>query len=55
MYEEFIKRTDIKEFAKYIDHTLLKPQLTVDDVKKAINDYRKYNFCLLYTSPSPRD
>jgi len=51
LYEEFIKRTDIKEFAKYIDHTLLKPQLTVDDVKKAINDYRKYNFATLVLNP----
>lgn len=30
--------------AKYIDHTILKPQATVDEVKKLCKEAREYNF-----------
>lgn len=30
--------------AKYIDHTILKPQATVDEVKKLCREAREYNF-----------
>ena len=30
--------------AKYIDHTILKPEATVEDVKKLCKEAREYNF-----------
>jgi len=51
LYDEFIRKIDEKSCAKYIDHTLLKPQLTIDDVRKAIDHYKKYGFATLVLSP----
>ena len=45
----------MEEKAKYIDHTLLAPDATTEQVIKICNEAKKYGFCLLYTSPSPRD
>ena len=32
------------DIAKYIDHTILKPEATVEDVKKLCSEAREYNF-----------
>ncbi len=34
-----------KDLAKYIDHTLLKPQSTLDDIKKLCEEASRYAFC----------
>ena len=35
---------DSKKLASMIDHTILKPEVTKDDVKKVCDEARKYNF-----------
>lgn len=45
--EEFIAKTSVDQFARYLDHTLLKPSSTYKDLEKAINDTREYGFACL--------
>ncbi|MCD6487678.1 MAG: deoxyribose-phosphate aldolase [Desulfurococcales archaeon] len=48
---DFIRRTSVSEFARYLDHTLLKPGATYKDLEKAIEDTRRYGFATLVVSP----
>ncbi len=48
---EFIRRTSEKEFAKYIDNTMLKPDATVDIIKKYVDESIEYNFQCLVVNP----
>jgi deoxyribose-phosphate aldolase len=41
-----------EDIAKCIDHTVLKPQTTVDDVKKLCAEAREYGFASVCVSPS---
>ncbi|MEM2528759.1 MAG: deoxyribose-phosphate aldolase, partial [Ignisphaera sp.] len=47
-----VDRFSLGEFAKLIDSTLLKPDATVDDVLKSIEETRRYGFKCLVLSPS---
>lgn len=38
--------------AKYIDHTLLKPQASMDDVRKVCDEAKQYNFASVCCNPS---
>ncbi|RLG82499.1 MAG: deoxyribose-phosphate aldolase [Thermoprotei archaeon] len=49
---DFIKKTSVTEFAKYLDHTLLKPNASYKDLEKAIEDTYKYGFACLVVPPS---
>ncbi len=49
--EEFVKKTSISDFAKYIDHTIIKPSISLEEVLKGVEDYKKYGFaCLVLSS-----
>ncbi len=49
--EEFVKKTSISDFAKYIDHTIIKPSTSLDEVLKGVEEYKKYGFaCLVLSS-----
>ncbi len=49
--EEFVKKTSISDFAKYIDHTIIKPSTSLEEVLKGVEDYKKYGFaCLVLSS-----
>lgn len=37
---------------KYIDHTLLKPQATKDDILKLIEEAKEYDFCSVCVNPT---
>lgn len=50
--DELIKKITIREFASKIDHTLLKPYATYDDLEKYIDDVRRYGFACLVVPPS---
>jgi deoxyribose-phosphate aldolase len=39
-------------YAKYIDHTLLKQDATKKQIKKLINEAKKYNFKTICINPS---
>lgn len=41
-----------KEIVKYIDHTLLKPDATIFDIKKLCDEAIKYNFFAVCIAPS---
>lgn len=49
--EEFIKKTSVSDFAKYIDHTIIKPSASLDEVLKGVEDYKQYGFACLVLSP----
>lgn len=44
---EFIGKTSVQDFAKMIDHTLLKPDASYKLLEKYIEDIRRYGFKLL--------
>ena len=41
-----------KAMAKYIDHTLLKPQATNEQIKKVCDEAKQYNFASVCVNPS---
>ena len=43
------------DIARMLDHSTLQPFLTEDDIRRGCELALKYDTCLLYTSPSPRD
>lgn len=49
---EFIGKTKPSDFAKYIDHTLLKPNADSKTLEKYIEDTRKYGFKTIVLPPS---
>lgn len=51
VFEDFIKRISSTEFAKYIDHTILKPEATIEDVMRGVDYTRRYGFACLVASP----
>ncbi len=42
----------IKNLNKYIDHTVLKPEASVADIKKLCAEAKKYNFATVFVNPS---
>ena len=46
---------NVNEMLKHVDHTLLTQTATWEEIKQICDDAVKYETCLLYTSPSPRD
>jgi len=42
----------IKNLNKYIDHTVLKPEASVADIKKLCAEARKYKFATVFVNPS---
>jgi len=44
VFREFIEKTSVREFAQYIDHTLLKPEADHKLLEKYVEDTRKYGF-----------
>ncbi|MCR4429486.1 MAG: deoxyribose-phosphate aldolase [Tepidanaerobacteraceae bacterium] len=40
----------IKELARYIDHTQLKPEATYEDVEKLCSEAKKYGFCSVFVN-----
>lgn len=51
VFGDFIKRISSTEFAKYIDHTILKPEATIEDVMRGVDYTRRYGFACLVVSP----
>ena len=59
------KNMDPASLAAYIDHTLLKPEASVADIKKVCDEAKEHHFasvcvnpsytCLLYTSDAADD
>ena len=43
---------DPASLAKYIDHTLLKPEASVEDIKKVCDEAKKYHFASVCVNPS---
>ncbi len=41
----------VKSFAKMIDHTMLKPDATLSDLERAIEEYKRFGFACLALSP----
>jgi len=42
----------IKNLNKYIDHTVLKPEASIADIKKLCAEARKYKFATVFVNPS---
>jgi len=42
----------MENLAKYIDHTLLKPEATEKDIRRVIKEAIKYNFATVFVAPS---
>jgi deoxyribose-phosphate aldolase len=42
----------MKDFSKYIDHTLLSPKATEADIVKLCNDAKTFNFCSVCVHPA---
>ncbi len=42
---------DPKDLAAYIDHTLLKPESTLDDIERLCDEARRYNFKAVCVNP----
>ena len=40
------------EIAKYIDHTLLKPEATKEQIEKLCNEAKQYNFASVCVNPT---
>lgn len=40
-----------KPLAKYIDHTILKPEATKDEVMQVINEAKQYGFASVCVNP----
>lgn len=51
VFEDFVRRISVSEFAKYIDHTILKPEATISDVMRGVEYARRYGFACLVVSP----
>lgn len=51
-FKEFLEKHSPSTFAKYLDHTLLKPIASFKDLEKAIEDTKKYGFACLVVPPS---
>lgn len=51
VFKDFITMNDPSDFAKYIDHTILKPDVTFHDIMKGVEYTRKYGFACLVLSP----
>jgi len=51
MIEEYIRKVPPEVFAKTIDHTVLKPEATIDDVIKVIKDCERYGFATAVVPP----
>ena len=49
--EEYLRSISLEKLSSYIDHTLLKPNTTFNDVVKAVEYTRKYGFACLVLSP----
>ena len=49
---ENVKEFTPESLASYIDHTLLKPESSVEDVRKICNDAKKYKFASVCVNPS---
>ena len=43
---------DPASLGKYIDHTLLKPEASVEDIKKVCDEAKKYHFASVCVNPS---
>ena len=43
---------DKKELAKYIDHTLLKPEATTEDIRRICDEAKNYRFASVCVNPS---
>jgi len=52
MIEEFLAGTTPEEFAKYLDHTILRPDLTEAEVEEAVEAYLKWKFATLVVPPA---
>jgi len=55
-YNELVHKFDDKKItreniASYIDHTLLKPEATIGDIKKLCNEAKKYKFKAVCVNP----
>ena len=48
---EFIRKTGAHEFAKYIDNTILKPDASLEIIRKYVDDTIKYKFQCLVVNP----
>ncbi|MEA5003097.1 MAG: deoxyribose-phosphate aldolase [Christensenella sp.] len=46
------KKLSPELLAKYIDHTLLKPPASLDDIRKVCDDAKKYNFASVCVNPT---
>jgi deoxyribose-phosphate aldolase len=42
----------IENINQYIDHTLLKPEASVKDIKRLCKEARQYGFCTVFVNPS---
>jgi len=49
--EKVIKEISVKELAKMIDHTILKPNATLNDVRKVCDETLKYGFAAAVIPP----
>ncbi len=49
---ELIQRLSIKEFASRIDHTMIKPNIVLEDIVKVIEDTKDIGFACYVVSPS---
>lgn len=53
-YNKIIERVDIltRSLAKYIDHTLLKPEATIEQIKQLVDEAKEYEFASVCVNPS---
>jgi len=49
--DELVRSLKPSELAKMIDHTLLKPYATVEDLRRACEEAKRYGFAALYVPP----
>lgn len=46
-----IDNLNIKKLAQVIDYTILKPNVTIEEIKKACNEAKKYEFACIVVAP----
>jgi deoxyribose-phosphate aldolase len=46
-----LKESDLLKFAKYIDHTLLKPEASEADIKRLCSEAKDNNFATVFVNP----
>ena len=46
-----VSKLEEQDLAKMIDHTLLKPDATLDDLEKVVSEYNRFGFACLALSP----